>query len=74
MTTSSSDSNRSVRLYGCRPWRTNSQAREREKASGFPVLDHGNALSAGAVGKSMGHKAVQQHAAGKGCQSTGDEL
>jgi len=38
------------------------------------LLDHGNALSAGAVGKGMGHKAVQQHAAGKRCQSTGDEF
>ena len=38
------------------------------------LLDHGNTLAPGAVGKSMGHETVQQYAAGKGRQRAGDEF
>src|SRR4029077_21015296 len=38
------------------------------------LLDHGNTLAPGAVGKSMGHETVQEYAAGKGRQRAGDEF
>jgi hypothetical protein len=46
----------------------------RGKEQGAFLLDHGDTLSANAMGKSMGHEAVQQHASGKGCECARNQL
>ena len=46
----------------------------RGEEQGAFLLDHGDALAAGAVGKRVGYETVQENSAGKGCECARNQL